>query len=199
MARLVAKSLSIPYVDSGSMYRCVALAALRRGIPLDSCPELEAIARDIKMRYSPDGSRLYLNEEEVTEIIREQKIGSAASTASRCPELRKVLVELQRRLAQNGAVMEGRDIGSVVLPQATIKVYLDASVEVRVRRRVGDLEKRGTPQSAAFVEEEMRKRDASDMGRKEAPLIRLPEALYLDSTKMSAEETAEEILKRLKG
>lgn len=199
VARLIAKSLSIPYVDSGSMYRCVALVALRRGVALDACPALEKIAREIQIRYSPDGARLYLMDEEVTETIRDQKIGMAASTASRCPELRRVLVDLQRTLAKNGAVMEGRDIGSVVLPGATIKVYLDATVEERVRRRVRDLEKRGTPQAPELVAEEMRKRDASDTQRKEAPLVRLPEAFYLDSTRMSAEDTASEILQRLKG
>lgn len=198
VARKVARSLNLSYIDTGAIYRAVGLSAIRKDIPFENCEVLGPLAEGLKISFSEAGSILFLNEENISELIREPKVSVAASAVSRCPEVRAAMLGLQRALAKDGGVMEGRDIGSIVLPGATLKVYLDASIDERVRRRTAELKARKMEQSSAQVEKEMKQRDHADQNREQAPLVRLPEALYIDSTGVSIDEILETILDALK-
>src|SRR5713226_7238753 len=146
VAKRVAELLGYTYLDSGAMYRALALKALRRGVPLDSTEKLEALAGETHIDLEADsaGLRVLLDGAEVTEAIRSAEVSQAASRVAVVPGVRKVLVaEQQRAGRQGGVVMEGRDIGTVVFPHAELKIYLDASPEVRAARRLKELEQKG--------------------------------------------------------
>lgn len=198
VAKLLAVRLRLPYIDTGAMYRALGFSALKMNIETDDCQKLGLMALAMDLIFSEAGSKVSLNGEDVSKAIRDPEVSSAASAISRCAEVRAAMLELQRSLATNGGVMEGRDIGSVVLPGATLKVYLDASIGERVRRRTEELKARKIEQSSSQVEKEMKQRDHADQNRKQAPLVRLPEALYIDSTGVSIDEILETILDALK-
>lgn len=196
IARRVAKRLGFVYIDTGAMYRTVALWATRAGIALDDAQKLEALAAHAEIRFAPGASRVFLNGEDVTEAIRTPEVSQAASKVSAVPGVRRALVEKQRAMgATASVVMEGRDIGTVVFPDAGVKVFLDADAKVRALRRTGDLQAAGQTADPAAVESEMRERDARDRGRTEAPLVQSPDAVYLDSSGLSIEQVEDAILK----
>lgn len=195
IARRLAERLGCLYIDTGAMYRAVALWALRAGVDLADMHRLEQLAREARIELLP-GSRVLLNGEEVTEAIRTAEVAQAASKVSALPGVRRALLDKQRAYAAAASVvMEGRDIGSVVFPQADIKIFLDADPAVRAARRLRDLEQAGQTLPPEEVLRELAERDQRDRSRPEAPLVQAPDAVYIDSTGMSIEEVEAAILK----
>jgi cytidylate kinase len=177
------------------MYRAVALWARRLGVAWDDAARLEQLARESRIELGPDG-RVSLNGEDVSEAIRDPEISEGASRVSALPGVRRALVEKQQQMGrQASVVMEGRDIGTVVFPEAEVKIYLDATPEERARRRMKDLAARGVAADFAQVLEEMKRRDQRDSTRADSPLRQAPDAIYVDSTGMSEDEVEQALLK----
>lgn len=197
IAKAVAKRLEYVYVDTGAMYRAMALYLIREGIAAPEEERIEALLDEAKIRllYRDGVQRIFLFEEDVTQAIREEKIGNMASAISVYAGVRKKLVALQRDIAaSHNVVMDGRDIGSVVLPDADLKIYLTADVAERARRRYRELEEKGIRSQKSRIEEDIRTRDERDMNREHSPLRRAEDAYLLDSTDMGIEEVVEKIL-----
>ena len=193
VAKMVAEKMGYAYVDSGAMYRAVALFARADGHSWDNEGDLLTTIRRLHFVFSWQQSRLVVlvNGEDVTDALRHEEIGRGASRVALFPEVRKRLVQQQRELgASGGIVMDGRDIGTVVLPGAGLKVFLDASVKERALRRTRDLEGRGIQAELEEVEKELVARDRQDQERATAPLKQAPDAVYIDTTERTAEETA---------
>jgi cytidylate kinase len=200
VARLVAGILGYLYLDSGAMYRAVALKALQRKIPLDDETQLAKLANEthIELRSpTPEQeragikNRVFLDGKEVTQEIRTPEVAQAASRLATIAGVRSVLVaEQQRSGAGGGIVMEGRDIGTVVFPKAELKIFLEASPEVRAERRWKEHLEKGEPMTLAQVHEEVRERDKRDHERKVSPLVRAADAVFIDNTAMDAAESA---------
>jgi len=189
VARSVAGRLGYLYIDTGAMYRAVALWALQTGVGLEDFHRLEQLARQARIEFS--GNRVLLNGADVTAEIREPAVGNAASKVAACPGVRRAMREEQRRIAaEHSAVMEGRDIGTVVFPDAQVKIYLDADPGERARRRAAE-----TGEAHDEVTREMADRDHRDRTRAEAPLSQAPDAEYLDTSALSPQEVEEAILK----
>ena len=198
LARALARELGYFYVDTGAIYRTVALRVRRAGAdpsdPAQVVPLLKGL--DITMDYGPDGEqRMFLDGEDVSRAIRENEISGLASKVSAIPEVRDFLLDFQRRQArEHDVVMDGRDIGTVVLPGARVKVFLTAAPEARVRRRLLELEQRG--QKAAFdtVLSESLRRDEQDRTRPIAPLRQAEDAVLLDTTSLNLAESLQALL-----
>jgi CMP/dCMP kinase len=194
LARRVAQMLGYVYVDTGAMYRALALKALRRGLAFDGNDEnLVALAREtrIDLRAEDGTQRVFLDHEDVTTAIRTPEVSQAASKIAVNPGVRHVLVAEQRRAGeQGGVVMEGRDIGSVVFPDAQLKIFLTASPETRAERRWREHQQKGDAIDLQRTLEEIRERDRRDQGRTTSPLVRAPDAVVVDSTSMEPEEVA---------
>jgi cytidylate kinase len=194
IARRVAAQLGYTYIDTGAMYRSVALWALREKMPVTDAHRMEQLAEAADIRLITETSRVLLNGEDVSEAIREARVSDAASQVATIAGVRRALVAKQRAIAGfANVVMEGRDIGTVVFPDATLKIFLDADQGERVRRRVDQL---GAVEEA--VREQIADRDRRDIQRAEAPLTQAPDAVYLDSTSLSIDEVAEAILKLIR-
>jgi cytidylate kinase len=195
IARRLAARLGLLNIDSGAMYRAVALWALRSGVSLEDELRLEELARRADIRLENHPERILLNGGDVTEAIRAPEVSEAASRISTFPGVRRALVEKQRRLGlRGGVVMEGRDIGSVVFPDAPLKIYLDASLPVRAQRRLAELRQKGLSVSYEEVEREMRERDRRDSTRADSPLVCPPGAARVDSTHLAPEQVEEAIV-----
>lgn len=198
LARQVAAALGYLYVDTGAIYRTLGLAALRRGVDPQDGAAVVALLEDctIDLRHGGDGvQRMYLNGEDVSQAIRLPEVSRYASGVSAIPEVRAHLMDMQRDLARrNDVVMDGRDIGTVVLPAADVKVFLTASPEERARRRWEELQQRGTPEAYEEVLKDLVERDAKDSGRAAAPLRRAEDAVEVDTTGCSLEESLERLL-----
>lgn len=196
IAKRLALRLNFLYIDTGAMYRAVGLWALRAGTGLADMHRLEQLALTAQISLTDGGTTVSLNGEDISGLIRTQVLSDAASKVSAVPGVRRALVEKQRVMgARESVVMEGRDIGTNVFPQAQVKVYLDASVEVRAARRLRDLDARGQAVPLEQVEREIRERDMRDSTRGEAPLCQAPDAVYLDTSAMTIEQVEEAILK----
>ena len=197
IARAVSRELGWIYVDTGAMFRAVALFFLREGISADDAGGIrERIGGvNVTLGHENGEQQVFLNGENVTGLIRTEEVGNMASACSVYPEVRQKLLELQRSLAeQQPVVMDGRDIGTVVLPDADTKVYLTASVEVRARRRFKELMEKGAACDIAEIEKDIRERDWRDMHRETAPLKQAEDAVLVDSSDMTAAEVTEQIL-----
>jgi cytidylate kinase len=191
IARRLALRLGFTYIDTGAMYRAVALWARRQNVDPADMHRMEQLARAAAIELEPGGSRVLLNGEDVSEEIRRPEIAEAASMAAAIPAVRRALVEKQRAMGASGSVvMEGRDIGSVVFPEASVKIFLDADPAERVRRRLAE-----TASAREAVAGQLKERDDRDRTRAESPLVQAPDAVYIDSTSLSAEEVEEAILK----
>jgi cytidylate kinase len=191
IARRLAQRLGFTYIDTGAMYRAVALWARRQGVDPVDMHRMERLARAATIELEPASSRVLLNGEDVSAEIRTPEIADAASSAAAIPGVRRALVEKQRAMgASASVVMEGRDIGSVVFPSADVKIFLDADAQERVRRRMSEMA--GVPNTVA---EQLKQRDERDRGRSESPLLQAPDAVYIDSTGLSPDEVEEAILK----
>lgn len=202
VARRVAERLHIRYLDTGAMYRAMALYAMRCGVPVGDEAAVERVLRDadIRVRYTEDGQRVLLAGEDVTDGLRTPELSMAASDVSAHRAVRVKLTELQREVArENDVVMDGRDIGTNVLPDTPYKFYLTASVEERARRRLLELAARGAAAGTlADVAREIEQRDYNDSHRAYMPLRQAKDALYIDSTGMTVEEVTETILRRVR-
>jgi cytidylate kinase len=202
LARRVAEMMGYVYIDTGAMYRALALKALRRGLSFDDTDQLVALAREtrIDLRAQDGTQRVILDGEDVTTAIRTPDVSQAASKVAVVPGVRKVLVAEQRRAGeQGGVVMEGRDIGSVVFPDAGLKIFLTASPEVRAERRWREHQQKGEAIDLARTLEEIRERDQRDRERSASPLVRAPDAVVVDSTAMEPEEVARLVVMLAKG
>ena len=193
LARRVAELMGYVYIDTGAMYRSIALKALRRGVPLEAAEPLTALAADtrIDLRAQDGGQQVFLDGEDVTSAIRTPEVAQAASKVAVVPGVRRVLVAEQRRAGgQGGVVMEGRDIGTVVFPDAELKIFLTASPEIRAQRRWREHQQKGDVIDLARTLEEIRERDRRDREREDSPLVRAKDAVVVDSTAMEPEEVA---------
>jgi len=200
LARRVAQVLGYLYLDSGAMYRALALKAVRKGVAMADVQALETLAKETHMELkSPTAeqeaagykNRVFLDGAEVTQEIRTQDVAQAASQLATIAGVREVLVaEQQRAGAGGGVVMEGRDIGTVVFPHAELKIFLEASPEVRAERRWKEHQEKGDAATPAEVLEEVKERDQRDRERKVSPLLRAADAVLVDNTAMDVEETA---------
>jgi CMP/dCMP kinase len=191
VARSVAHQLGYTYVDTGAMYRALALKALRAGIALDASEELAALAErtQIEVRTVDGKRRTFLDGVDVSAAIRTAPVAQAASQIAVVPAVRRVLVAAQQRAGDDGGVViEGRDIGSVVFPGAELKIYLTASVPVRAERRWRDHQRKGEAIRLPQLEQEVRERDRRDSERATSPLVRAPDAVLIDSTAMEVNE-----------
>ena len=200
-ARRAANRLGFAYVDTGAMYRAIAFYALNRGIDFYDRESVVSILSEIKIEFATsDGSqRLFLNGEDVSGSLRTQEIAAGSSIVAEYPEVRRKLTALQREIASKGdSVLDGRDIGSVVLPDAALKIYMDASVETRTKRRVGELKTKGLPCEYETVRREIRERDLRDAARSEAPLIRVSDAVYLSTDGLDEIQAAEAVIDLIK-
>ena len=197
-AKMIAKKLNITYVDTGAMYRAVGLFCRRKGIDTkDEAGVISALDEiNITFKVEGDTRRIMLNGEDVTDTIRTQDIGMAASDVGAIAEVRKKLVQMQQLIAkEQSVVMDGRDIGTVVLKDAEVKVYLDATVEERTRRRIGELKEKGIESDFETVKKEIEERDYNDTHRKVTPLCKAEDAVYFVNDGMKVEETADAIIK----
>jgi cytidylate kinase len=198
VAKLVARKLGYLYVDTGAMYRAVALKALRLGMDINDpiVMAMLAEATDIQLQQQGDGSvRVFLDGEDVTEAIRTPEVSEASSIVSAHEGVRKVLAERQKAMAElGGVVMEGRDIQTVIVPDAEVKIFLTASLEERAKRRWLELQQKGISVSYEEVLQEVKKRDERDKTRAIAPLRKAPDAVEIDTTGMTPEEVAEKIV-----
>jgi len=193
LARRVAALVGYVYVDTGAMYRAIALKALRNSVPLDAAEDLAALAGKtrIDLRAHDGAQQVLLDGEDVTAAIRTPEVAQAASKVALVPGVRQVLVAEQRRAGQQGGVvMEGRDIGSVVFPDAELKIFLTASPEVRAARRWREHQQKGDAMDMARTLEEIHERDRRDQERTSSPLVRAKDAVVVDSTAMEPEEVA---------
>lgn len=200
VARGVAAALGYQYVDTGAMYRAVALVARRQGISWEDAERLSDLARSLRFSFSWDGAalRVTVDGEDLTAAIRADDVGTGASAVSRHKPVREALLALQRELgAVGGVVMDGRDIGTVVLPGADVKIFLDAAREERARRRYEELSRRGEPTTLQEVLSALDARDKQDRERAHAPLRPAEDAVLLDTTAMSIEEAIASVVGRV--
>ena len=202
LARKLAEKLGFLYVDTGAIYRTVALAVLRAGVDPSDGGGVVPLLKDLEIRmgYGQDGvQRMYLAGEDVSEAIREHHISGVASQVSAMPEVRAFLLGFQRRQAQEqDVVMDGRDIGTVVLPEADVKIFLTAAPEARARRRLLALKQRGQEADYDTVLHDIRERDHQDEHRPIAPLKRAADAALLDTTQLNLEQSLAGLLALVK-
>ena len=191
ISKLIAKENHFVYLDTGAMYRVVTLAVLRNNISLDDYEAIEKLVQTIEIGFSmQDGKQsVFMNGEDVTDEIRSVEVTRNVSAVSALKEVRTRLVHLQREIAENHSIiMDGRDIGTVVLPQAEIKIFLVASVEERAKRRFIENQEKGIEMSYEELVEDIRRRDHIDSTRKESPLRKAEDAIEVDTTKMTIED-----------
>lgn len=197
VAKQIAKQLNIVYIDTGAMYRAVGLYCLRNHIDYNDSEKVNAVLGNVNITIEllKGEQIIYLNGENVTQEVRTQQAGQAASAVGTILAVREKLVQLQRELSQDcSVIMDGRDIGTNVLPDATVKIYLDASVEQRTKRRCNELEQKGEQYNIEQVKKEIIKRDENDKNRKYNPLKKAKDAFVIDSSCMSVEQVVNRIL-----
>ena len=201
VARALAEKLGFAYLDSGAMYRALSLGAVRRGIALDDEKALERALKDTRITFRNGGKtvKVFLDGADVTEDIRAPEITEKVFYIARSPKMREMMRKAQRSFASEGlTVAEGRDMGTVVFDDAQVKFYLDADEEVRARRRWKELEARGAGESFEKVLSDIRRRDKKDVSRSIAPLKKAGDAIYVDTTDMSAEEVAQMLFEKVR-
>ena len=197
IAKLVAKELGFIYVDTGAMYRGLAVHFLKKGIVPGEVEKIEAACEDAKVElgYENGVQQVYLNGENITSQLREEAVGNMASVSSAVPAVRAKLLDLQRNLAkEKDVVMDGRDIGTNVLPNADVKVYLTASVECRAMRRFKELERKGEACDFEQIRQDIQERDERDMTREIAPLKQAEDATLIDSSEMGIDDVVKAII-----
>ena len=197
VAKRVAARKGIIYVDTGAMYRRIALFMLRNDVDVSDINAVQPLLSkvDIQIRFEDGTQKIILNGEDVSTRIRENRVSLAASTVSRHKEVRSFLLDTQRNLAkQNSVIMDGRDIGTVVLPDAQVKIYLTADVEERAKRRFKELQEKGQEVSFDELLDEIKLRDYQDMNRDVAPLRQADDAVLLDTTDLDFDQVVEKVL-----
>jgi cytidylate kinase len=200
-AKMVARKLGYTYLDTGAMYRAMTVKALKMSVDLDDPDALAGMAAetDIAVRPEPDGTRVILDGEDVTDQIRTPEVTRSSSQVSAAGGVRKRMVELQRRLGQGGGIVaEGRDMGSVVFKDAEVKIYLDASLACRANRRKKELEASGTGVDLEKMKKDIESRDAYDSSREHSPLV-IPEgSIVVDTTEMTIEDQVERVIEEVR-
>lgn len=197
LSKLLARELGLVNIDTGAMYRSVALAAARRGIAPEDDAALAGLCRNLRIEFErgPHGERVLLDGEDVSSAIRAPEISLLTSRIASRPVVRQAMVRLQQAMgSQGGVVLEGRDIGTVVFPDADVKFFLSASAEERGRRRFEELRAQGREVDLQQTIAEVRERDAADSGREHAPLLQAPDAVVIDSTRRGIEAVLAEML-----
>lgn len=197
VAKLLARRLGYMYIDTGAMYRAVALQAKREIVDINDSAALSRLCDSVKLEFVPDngGLRTIMNGEDVSEAIRTPEMSMAASDISARKEVREALLVLQRRMGdKGGVVLEGRDVGTVIFPNAEAKFFLDASLEERGRRRYKELAAKGMDVTLEQTIEDVRKRDVNDSSRDIAPLKKAEDAVVVDSTGLGIEEVVEKMI-----
>lgn len=197
IAKLIAKELGYVYVDTGAMYRALAIHFLKQGLTPEDTEKIKEACKGAKvtLQYENGVQQVYLNGENVTGMLREEAVGNMASVSSAIGEVRAQLLELQRELARTkDVVMDGRDIGTNILPNADVKVYLTASVEERARRRYTELQEKGIACNLDEIAHDIEERDTRDMNREIAPLKQAEDATFVDSSNMSIKEVVQAII-----
>ena len=197
IAKAVAKKLNLIYVDTGAMYRAMALFMLRSGVDLQDTDKIieKCKEADITIRYEDGVQVVFLNGENVNAFLRTEEVGNGASAISPLPEVRRKLVELQHKLAaESDCIMDGRDIGTCVLPNAQTKIYLTASSEVRAKRRYDELTAKGEKCDLRKIQADIAERDYRDMHREISPLKQAEDAVLVDTSDMSVDEVIEKII-----
>ena len=198
IAKRLAKKLGFIYVDTGAMYRALAVHFLEKGIAAEDTAGIIAAAREaeVSIRYEEGVQQVYLNGENISSRLRTEEVGNMASMTSPIPEVRERLLELQRSLArERDVIMDGRDIGTNILPDADVKVYLTASVETRAKRRYDELTEKGLACDYEEIAKDIRERDERDMNRETAPLRQAEDAVLVDSSDMTIPEVVETIVR----
>lgn len=198
IAKEIAKRLSFVYIDTGAMYRAMAVYFMENKADTEDYAELEKMCEkvDVVITYEEGVQQVLLNGENVTGRLRTEEVGKMASKTSQCPAVRKKLVLLQQKLAQStDVIMDGRDIGTYVLPAATLKIYLTASVAARAKRRFDELVQKGENPDLQVITEDIEKRDYADMHREHSPLRQAEDAVYLDTSDMGIAQVAEKIIR----
>ncbi len=197
IARKVAEKLSFLYVDTGAMYRAIAVYFLRNGLDPAKEEDVKQVCEkaDISIAYKEKEQRIYLNQEDITGLLRTEETGKMASLSSAHPLVREKLLETQRELARkNSVVMDGRDIGTKVLPEAEVKIYLTASVHTRALRRYQELKEKGIDCQLSEIEKDIEDRDYRDMNRPVSPLRQAEDAVLVDSSEMTIPQVLDKIL-----
>lgn len=197
IAKLAAKELGFIYVDTGALYRSVGLYVLRQGVGSRDAEKIESILPeiDVRLTYEDGAQRMYLNGEDVTELIRTPEVTKYASDVSAIPAVRAFLLETQRKLArENCVIMDGRDIGTVVLPDAEVKIFLTASAEERARRRLKDFEAKGIEISYEQVLSDIIERDRNDSSREIAPLRPAEDSVIVDTSDLDLDASLAAVL-----
>ncbi|RMH75186.1 MAG: (d)CMP kinase [Calditrichaeota bacterium] len=195
-AQMVARKLGYLYIDSGAMYRAVTLKALQEGIPLDDEERVARLAEALKFEFRPgeEAPHLFVNGEDVSHLIRTPEVTRNIRPVAANPRVREILVARQRQLGeQGGVVMDGRDITTVVFPDAELKIYMQASPEARARRRVEELRRRGIEADYEEVLEEILQRDRDDQSRSHGPLTIAPDAVIVDTSQLTIDEQVDMI------
>ncbi|MGI2327078.1 (d)CMP kinase [Planococcus sp. YIM B11945] len=201
IAKIVAEQLGYVYIDTGAMYRAITLKALNEEINMASNEQAGALLMDteIDLQPSDNGQLVFLDKKNVTEAIRSQHVTKAVSEMAAHAQVRERMVELQKQFAESrGVVMDGRDIGTHVLPEAALKIFMSASVEERARRRFDDNANRGIHVPIEELQEEIALRDKMDSEREASPLRKADDAIFIDTTELTIREAADEILKLAK-
>lgn len=201
IAKTIAKKLDFVYVDTGAMYRAIALYFLRKGVDGRDGETIEKLCPDIHVtiEYRDGEQQVLLNGENVSGLIRTEEVGAMASLTSAQPAVREALLQLQRDMAKSANIlMDGRDIGTHVLPDADLKIYLTASVSVRAKRRYDELVAKGTSCELSEIEQDMKERDHQDMTREIAPLKKAEDAVLLDSSDMTIDEVVDAVVEAFK-
>ena len=202
VAKRIAKELGFLYIDTGAMYRALTLKAIEKGLDFKDKEALAALSHDmdIELKPSDNSLKVYLDKKDVTEDIRTMEVTTRVKLLAPIKEIRTNMVNLQRKLgkAQKGAVLEGRDIGTVVFKDAAYKFYLDADPDTRAKRRFDELQEKGFNVSLDEVRNGLRDRDASDMTRKVGPLKKAPDAEVIDTTRMTIDEVVDTVLEVVK-
>lgn len=196
IARMAAEEMGFVYVDTGAMYRGLAVFFLDQGISPEESEKMEEACKEaqVTIRYEGGSQQVYLNGKNITGRLREETVGNMASRCAAIPAVRKKLLELQRKLAKDSdVIMDGRDIGTCVLPDADVKVFLTASVETRAMRRYRELEGKGEQCSLEEIMADIKERDARDSNRKIAPLRKAEDAILVDSSDMTIPEVVQKI------
>ena len=198
IASMVSKKLNLVNIDTGATYRCVALEMLKEGVGLEETDKIIEISKSININLTED-SRVFLNNEDVTNKIREKEVTKIVSQVSSIEKVRENLVNLQRNMAKGkNVIMEGRDITTVVFPEADFKFYLDASIDERVKRRILQNKEKGIDMTEDEIRENMEKRDYNDMHKKMGALKRTNDQIYIDTSNISIDEVVNKIIKIVK-
>ncbi|MFR6100702.1 MAG: (d)CMP kinase [Longibaculum sp.] len=194
IAKMVAKKLNYTYIDTGAMYRCVAYATLKQGLAFEDEKAVSDLLKNMQIEMKPEGT-IYLNGEDVTSSIRQNEVSMGASIVSKYQAVREFLVEKQREMAQGGGViLDGRDIGTVVLKDAELKIYQIASIECRALRRHKENLELGMASDLEAIKKEIAMRDEQDMNRQISPLKKADDAIEIDTSEMSLEEVVSRVM-----